>query len=85
MRTLGTSYILSAEQTNQCTDYVFGGGCGGGFTESAYNYIKTSGGLVQDSDYPYTAVSVTVLFCTVLYSTALHCTLLYCTCTQQVL
>mmetsp|Transcript_3725 Transcript_3725/g.6335 ORF Transcript_3725/g.6335 Transcript_3725/m.6335 type:complete len:335 (+) Transcript_3725:44-1048(+) len=54
MRTLGTSYILSAEQTNQCTEYVFGGGCGGGFTESAYNYIKTSGGLVQDKDYPYT-------------------------------
>jgi C1A family cysteine protease len=90
MRTLGTSYILSAEQTNQCTDYVFGGGCGGGFTESAYNYIKTSGGLVQDSDYPYTAVSVTALHCTVLYCTALYCTLLHCTvlymyCTQQVL
>lgn len=54
MRSLGTSYILSAEQTNQCTNYIFGGGCGGGFTESAYEYIKSSGGLVQDSDYPYT-------------------------------
>ena len=57
MRTLGTSYILSAEQTNQCTNYVIGGGCGGGFTESAYNYIKTSGGLVEDSEYPYTATT----------------------------
>jgi C1A family cysteine protease len=55
MRSLGTSYILSAEQTNQCTNYIIGGGCRGGFTESAYNYIKTSGGLVQDKDYPYTA------------------------------
>jgi hypothetical protein len=34
---------------------VFGGGCGGGYTESAYKYIRDSGGLVQDSDYPYTA------------------------------
>lgn len=57
MRSLGSSYILSAEQTNQCTPYKFGGGCGGGYTESAYNYIKSSGGLVQDQDYPYTAVS----------------------------
>jgi C1A family cysteine protease len=57
MRTLGTSYILSAEQTNQCTNYVFGGGCRGGYTESAYNYIKTSGGLVEDSEYPYTATT----------------------------
>mmetsp|Transcript_7399 Transcript_7399/g.10994 ORF Transcript_7399/g.10994 Transcript_7399/m.10994 type:complete len:333 (+) Transcript_7399:106-1104(+) len=54
MRVLGTSYILSAEQTTQCTNYVIGGGCGGGFTESAYNYMKSTGGLVQDSDYPYT-------------------------------
>ena len=26
----------------------------GSFTESAYHYIETSGGLVQDDDYPYT-------------------------------
>lgn len=54
MRVLGDSYILSTEQTTQCTNYVFGGGCGGGMTESAYDYIRKSGGLVQDSDYPYT-------------------------------
>jgi C1A family cysteine protease len=54
MRILGVSYVLSSEQTTQCTNYVVGGGCNGGFTESAYHYIKTSGGLVQDSDYPYT-------------------------------
>jgi len=55
MRVLSSSYILSAEQTNQCTPYKFGGGCGGGLTETAFDYIKDDGGLVQDSDYPYTA------------------------------
>ena len=55
MRVLGSSYILSSEQTNQCTPYFIGGGCGGGMTEKAYDYFKTGGGLVQDSDYPYTA------------------------------
>jgi len=54
MRVLKTSYILSVEQTTQCTNYLIGGGCNGGYTESAYKYIKSAGGLVQDSDYPYT-------------------------------
>lgn len=54
MRVLGSSYVLSAQQTNQCTPYKVGGGCGGGMTESAFDYIKDEGGLVQDSDYPYT-------------------------------
>lgn len=55
MRVLGTNYILSSEQTNQCTPYRFGGGCNGGLTETAYDYFRTGGGLNQDSDYPYTA------------------------------
>ena len=54
MRVFGTDYILSVEQTTQCTDYVIGGGCGGGYTESAYKYIKDNGGLNTDDDYPYT-------------------------------
>ena len=54
MRVFGSSYLLSAEQTNQCTPYRFGGGCGGGLTETAFDYIKDTP-LVQDSDYPYTA------------------------------
>jgi len=53
MRVLGTDYILSAEQTNQCTPYRFGGGCGGGMTESAFDYMKTTP-LVTDAEYPYT-------------------------------
>jgi C1A family cysteine protease len=51
-RVLGTKYTLSTEQTTQCTKGAFG--CGGGWTESAYNYIKSAGGLVLDSTYPYT-------------------------------
>jgi len=54
MRVLGTNDLLSVEQTNQCTQYAVGGGCRGGMTESAYRYMRTSGGLVRDSDYPYT-------------------------------
>jgi C1A family cysteine protease len=53
MRILGTDYILSPEQVTQCTNGAFG--CGGGWTESAYTYIKNAGGLEQDSDYPYTS------------------------------
>ena len=53
MRVLGSSFILSAEQTNQCTPYRFGGGCNGGLTETAFDYIK-AGGLNEDSVYPYT-------------------------------
>lgn len=54
MRVLNSGYILSAEQTNQCTPYRHGGGCNGGLTETAFDYIKDEGGLVQDYDYPYT-------------------------------
>lgn len=53
MRVLGIEYILSPEQTTQCTRGAFG--CGGGWTETAYAYIKGVPGLVCDSDYPYTS------------------------------
>ena len=53
MRVLGVEYILSPEQTTQCTRGAFG--CGGGWTETAYAYIKSVPGLVQDIDYPYTS------------------------------
>jgi len=55
MRVLGVEYILSPEQTTQCTRGAFG--CGGGWTETAYAYIKGVPGLVRDSDYPYTSYS----------------------------
>jgi len=53
MRVLGVTYLLSAEQTTQCTRGAFG--CGGGWTETAYAYIKGVPGLEQESDYPYTS------------------------------
>mmetsp|Transcript_14360 Transcript_14360/g.21521 ORF Transcript_14360/g.21521 Transcript_14360/m.21521 type:complete len:330 (-) Transcript_14360:229-1218(-) len=53
MRTLGTSYILSPEQITQCDKTSYG--CNGGWTESAYNYVKNTGGLETNADYPYTS------------------------------
>ena len=53
MRVLGSSYILSPQQITSC-DQV-SGGCDGGFTESAYEYVRLNGGIEQDSDYPYTS------------------------------
>jgi len=53
MRTLGTSYVLSPEQITQCATKA--AGCGGGWTEVAYLYVKNAGGIVQESSYPYTS------------------------------
>jgi C1A family cysteine protease len=63
MRTKGTSYILSPEQIVQCDTKAFG--CGGGWTESAYGYVKTAGGIEQDSAYPYTSYQGTTGTCKV--------------------
>mmetsp|Transcript_19359 Transcript_19359/g.17577 ORF Transcript_19359/g.17577 Transcript_19359/m.17577 type:complete len:328 (+) Transcript_19359:53-1036(+) len=53
MRTLGTEYLLSPEQIVQCDKTS--SGCSGGWTESAYLYVKNNGGLETESDYPYTS------------------------------
>jgi len=53
MRTLGTSYILSPEQITQCATKAYG--CNGGWTEVAYDYVKSAGGIETDADYPYTS------------------------------
>lgn len=53
MRTLGVTYILSPEQITQCDTGSYG--CNGGWSESAYNYVKKTGGLETDADYPYTS------------------------------
>jgi len=53
IRTLGASYILSPEQITQCDKGSFG--CNGGWTETAYTYVQRAGGIVQESDYPYTS------------------------------
>jgi len=53
MRTLGTSYILSPEQITQCATKAYG--CNGGWTEVAYGYVKSAGGIVTEENYPYTS------------------------------
>jgi len=53
MRSLKTSYILSPEQITQCDTSSYG--CNGGWTENAYTYVKTAGGIEQEADYPYTS------------------------------
>ena len=53
MRTEATTLILSPEQIVQCDSKAFG--CGGGWTESAYGYVKSAGGIETDASYPYTS------------------------------
>jgi len=53
IRQLGVTYLLSAEQITQCANAAFG--CGGGWTETAYAYVKNFGGLEEESVYPYTS------------------------------
>lgn len=53
IREHGIMYELSAEQITQCT--TASSGCNGGWTESAYNYVKMEGGLESESAYPYTS------------------------------
>jgi hypothetical protein len=53
MRQLGSYWTLSPEQITQCDSTSYG--CSGGWTEHAYDYVKKTGGLETDSDYPYTS------------------------------
>lgn len=53
IRTLGVSYVLSPEQITQCATKA--SGCGGGWTEVAYDYVKSAGGIVTEATYPYTS------------------------------
>jgi C1A family cysteine protease len=53
MRTLDTTLILSPEQIVQCATAAYG--CNGGWTEVAYSYVKKTGGLELEDDYPYTS------------------------------
>jgi len=45
--------VLSAQQINSCDKRD--GGCNGGNTETAYQYVKGAGGIELNSDYPYTS------------------------------
>jgi C1A family cysteine protease len=53
MRTLGKTYVLSPQQITSCATKAYG--CNGGWTEVAYSYVKSAGGIEQNSDYPYTS------------------------------
>lgn len=44
---------LSPQQINSCD--TVDGGCNGGNTETAYKYVQDAGGLVTESDFPYTS------------------------------
>jgi len=53
-RTGGEEMILSAQQTTTCTyRNIIVGGCNGGNTGPAYDYLEA--GIETDSDYPYTS------------------------------
>jgi cathepsin F len=56
MRTLGKTYILSPQQLVSCTPFP-SMGCNGGWTENAYKYVTSAGGIEQESDYPYTSMT----------------------------
>jgi C1A family cysteine protease len=45
--------VLSAQQINSCDKRD--GGCNGGNTETAYQYVKGAGGIESEEDYPYTS------------------------------
>lgn len=55
--------MLSAEQITQCATLAFG--CGGGWTETAYAYVKNNNGLVTEAVYPYTSYQGTTGQCSV--------------------
>ncbi|GMH51139.1 hypothetical protein TL16_g00947 [Triparma laevis f. inornata] len=53
MRLTGSTVILSPQNIVSCDKTSQG--CNGGWTESAYTYVKNNGGLETESDYPYTS------------------------------
>jgi len=61
MRVNGENPILSPEQITQCDSTSYG--CNGGWTENAYEYVESAGGMCSESDYPYTSGSGTTGSC----------------------
>lgn len=53
MRTLSYSTALSPQQITSCDSKS--SGCNGGWTESAYKYVKSAGGIETNSAYPYSS------------------------------
>jgi len=54
IRTLGLTYKLSPAQITQC-DKNGVNGCGGGNIPSAFNYVKSAGGIETEANYPYSS------------------------------
>ena len=52
MRLLSKTYVLSRQQVIDCGNV---GGCNGGTYADVWDYVKTVGGVMLESDYPYTS------------------------------
>ncbi|XP_010501342.2 PREDICTED: ervatamin-B-like [Camelina sativa] len=55
----GNLVSLSEQQLIDCDVGTYNKGCSGGLMETAFEYIKTNGGLVTETDYPYTGIEGT--------------------------
>lgn len=55
----GNLVSLSEQQLIDCDVGTYNKGCSGGLMETAYEFIKTNGGLTTETDYPYTAAEGT--------------------------
>ncbi|KFK42951.1 hypothetical protein AALP_AA1G060200 [Arabis alpina] len=55
----GNLVTLSEQQLIDCDTGTYNKGCSGGLMETAYEWIKTNGGLTTGTDYPYTATDGT--------------------------
>lgn len=52
---MGTENALSPQQIVSCDQHDWG--CDGGYTENAYIYVKQTGGLEKDLNYPYSTAT----------------------------
>lgn len=55
----GNLVSLSEQQLIDCDTGTSNKGCSGGLMETAYEWIKTNGGLTTETNYPYTATDGT--------------------------
>ncbi|KAG7596039.1 Peptidase C1A papain C-terminal [Arabidopsis suecica] len=55
----GNLVSLSEQQLIDCDVGTYNKGCSGGLMETAFEFIKTNGGLATETDYPYTGIEGT--------------------------